>query len=109
MAPASSMELITLGPHVAASLAKNTGRPATWMLAVYPFKAEKDDCAAVPPEQVCVWEQQDGQKWCFTIKSTGAVAGLAYLQWAGTAALATDDCAAVPSKQVCLSAKEGWE
>ena len=38
------LELLSLSPHVAKSLAESTGQKTDWMLSVYPYKPEKE-CA----------------------------------------------------------------
>mmetsp|Transcript_23389 Transcript_23389/g.51334 ORF Transcript_23389/g.51334 Transcript_23389/m.51334 type:complete len:405 (-) Transcript_23389:715-1929(-) len=47
-----SLELLTLSPHVAATLSKATNRAANWLLAIYPVKPEPDCTSNLPTEQL---------------------------------------------------------
>lgn len=46
------LQLLALSPHVASSLAAKTGRPADWLLAVYPVRPEPDCTESVSPDHL---------------------------------------------------------
>ena len=56
-----SMELLTLSPHVAKSLAEATGRATDWMLPVYPVRPEPDCAASLSTSDL---EQPAGEPAC---------------------------------------------
>jgi hypothetical protein len=50
-----NMDLLSLSPHVANALAKNTNRQTDWMLSVYPVPLERDCTATLPDNQAGYW------------------------------------------------------
>ena len=56
-----TMELLTLSPHVAKSLAEATGRATDWMLPVYPVRPEPDCAASLSASDL---EQPVGEPAC---------------------------------------------
>lgn len=57
-----NMELLSLAPHAAASLAKYTKRKTDWMLSVYPVPIA-DDCKDLPADKVSVHGAQRVGAW----------------------------------------------